>query len=42
MQTNRQSGMISLDDCLMDMVKAGKITLDAAHLKALDKTRFRP
>ena len=41
MQTNRQAGMISLDDCLLDMVKAGKITMDAAYLKALDKTRFR-
>jgi twitching motility protein PilT len=41
MQTNRQSGMVTLDDCLMEMVKAGKINLEAAYMKALDKTRFR-
>jgi twitching motility protein PilT len=41
MQTNRQAGMVSLDDCLLEMVKAGKITLDAAFMKALDKSRFR-
>lgn len=41
MQTNRQMGMISLDDCLLEMVKAGKVTLDAAFMKALDKSRFR-
>jgi len=41
MQTNRLAGMISLDDCLLEMIKAGKITLDAAFMKALDKSRFR-
>jgi twitching motility protein PilT len=41
MQTNRQMGMVTLDDCLMEMVKAGKISVDAAFMKALDKTRFR-
>jgi twitching motility protein PilT len=41
MQTNRQAGMQTLDDCLMEMVKTGKISLDAAFMKALDKTRFR-
>lgn len=41
MQTNRQIGMATLDDCLLEMVKAGKITLDAAFMKALDKSRFR-
>ncbi len=41
MQTNRQLGMVTLDDCLMEMVKSGKITLEAAFMKALDKSRFR-
>ncbi|MDQ3001775.1 MAG: PilT/PilU family type 4a pilus ATPase [Fibrobacterota bacterium] len=41
MQTNRQAGMVTLDDCLLEMIKAGKITLDAAFMKALDKSRFR-
>jgi twitching motility protein PilT len=41
MQTNRQIGMISMDDCLLEMVRAGKVTLEAAYMKALDKTRFR-
>jgi twitching motility protein PilT len=41
MQTNRQAGMMTLDDCLLDMVKTGKITLEAAFMKALDKSRFR-
>ncbi len=41
MQTNRQMGMQTLDDCLMEMVKTGKITMDAAFMKALDKSRFR-
>lgn len=41
MQTNRAMGMNTLDDCLMDMVKTGKITLEAAFMKALDKSRFR-
>ena len=42
MQTNRQAGMMTMDDCLLDLVKAGKVTLEAAYVKALDKTRFRP
>jgi twitching motility protein PilT len=42
MQTNRQAGMQTLDDCLMDMVKTGKVSMDAAFMKALDKNRFRP
>jgi twitching motility protein PilT len=41
MQTNRQIGMISMDDCLLEMIRAGKVTLDAAFMKALDKSRFR-
>ena len=41
MQTNRQMGMIGMDDCLLEMVKAGKVTVEAAYMKALDKSRFR-
>ncbi len=41
MQTNRQLGMQTMDDCLMDFVKTGKISMEAAYLKALDKSRFR-
>ncbi len=41
MQTHRSMGMQTLDDCLMEMVKVGKITMDAAFVKALDKNRFR-
>ncbi|MDB5104661.1 MAG: twitching motility protein [Fibrobacteres bacterium] len=41
MQTNRQAGMVTLDDCLLEMIKAGKINLEAAFMKALDKSRFR-
>jgi len=41
MQTNRQIGMVSMDDCLLEMIKAGKVTQEAAYMKALDKTRFR-
>jgi twitching motility protein PilT len=41
MQTNRQAGMISMDDCLLEMIKAGKVTMEAAYMKALDKSRFK-
>ncbi len=41
MQTNRHAGMIAMDDCLMELVKAGKVTLEAAYIKALDKSRFK-
>ncbi|HLP41319.1 MAG TPA: PilT/PilU family type 4a pilus ATPase, partial [Fibrobacteria bacterium] len=40
-QTNRGMGMQTMDDCLMDMVKTGKISMEAAFMKALDKSRFR-
>jgi hypothetical protein len=33
--------MISMDDCLLEMVRVGKVSLDAAFMKALDKSRFR-
>ena len=41
MQTNRQAGMISMDDCLLEMIKCGKVSLEAAYMKALDKSRFK-
>ena len=40
LQTGRQLGMISMDDCLMGLVQSGKVTMDAAHMKAIDKGRF--
>ncbi|CAM2065858.1 Type IV pilus twitching motility protein PilT [Sulfidibacter corallicola] len=39
-QTGRALGMITMDDCLADMVKAGKITSEEALKKATDKKRF--
>jgi hypothetical protein len=41
MQTNRQARKISMDDCLLEMIKPGKDTLEAAYMKALDKSRFK-
>lgn len=41
MQTHRQAGMITMDDCLLEMVRAGKVSPETAYLKALDKSRFR-
>lgn len=41
LQTGRNQGMIAMDDCLTEMVKAGKITRDAAFMKAIDKSRFQ-
>jgi twitching motility protein PilT len=41
MQMNKGMGMQTMDDCLMEMVKAGKVTLDAAYMKAQDKNRFK-
>ncbi|MBD3420233.1 MAG: PilT/PilU family type 4a pilus ATPase [Chitinivibrionales bacterium] len=40
MQTNRQLGMITMDDCLLDLVKEGKVSKKQAYLKACDKDRF--
>lgn len=40
MQINRQSGMQTMDDCLMEMVKENKVSMEEAHRKALDKDRF--
>ncbi len=41
MQTGRQLGMQTMDDCLLEMVQSGRVTQEAAYFKALDKTRFR-
>jgi twitching motility protein PilT len=41
MQTGRQEGMITMDDCLKDMIAEGKITTEAAFIKALDKSQFK-
>jgi twitching motility protein PilT len=41
MQTNRMIGMNTMDDCLMDLVKTGKVKMEAAYTKALDKSRFK-
>jgi twitching motility protein PilT len=39
-QTNRAQGMILMDDSLLELVKAGKVTKEEAHLKAIEKTKF--
>lgn len=39
-QGNRKMGMCMMDDSLEEQVKAGKITAEAAFLKATDKARF--
>jgi len=39
-QGNRKMGMCMMDDSLEEQVKAGKITAEAAFLKANDKGRF--
>jgi len=39
-QTNRALGMILMDDSLMDLVTAKKVTKEEAYLKAIDKTKF--
>lgn len=41
LQTGRQVGMIAMDDCLMGMVKDGKVTREAAFMKAIDKSLFK-
>ncbi len=40
MQTGRKVGMITLDDCLLEMIKDGKVTREEAHKKAQEKSRF--
>ena len=39
-QTNKAQGMILMDDSLMELVKAQKITNEEAFLKAIDKSKF--
>ncbi len=39
-QTHRQMGMILMDECLLRLIKEGKVSQEEAHMKALDKTRF--
>ncbi len=39
-QTNRAQGMILMDDYLMELVKAGKVSKEEAYLKAIEKIKF--
>ncbi len=39
-QMNRGQGMVLMDDSLMELVKANKITKEAAYLKAINKSKF--
>ncbi len=39
-QTGAQLGMQTMDQALMKYVKEGRITIEAAHEKAIDKTQF--
>lgn len=39
-QTNRASGMILMDDYLMELVKNGMVSKTDAYLKAIDKGKF--
>jgi twitching motility protein PilT len=39
-QTNRGQGMILMDDSLMELVNAKKVTKEEAYLKAIDKLKF--
>jgi len=39
-QTNRGLGMILMDDSLMELVKAKKVTKEEAFLKAIEKSKF--
>ncbi len=40
LQTGKQAGMIAMDDCLMQLVQTGKVRMEDAHMKAIDKSRF--
>jgi len=37
-QTSRKIGMITLNDCLLDLVEKKQITPDEAYLKAIEKS----
>jgi len=39
-QMNRAQGMCLMDDSLMQLVQAGKVSKKDAHLKAIDKSKF--
>jgi len=39
-QTNRNHGMVLMDDSLMELVNAKKVAKEDAFLKAIDKSRF--
>ncbi len=39
-QTNKQHGMQLMDDSLMELVKANKVTKEEAYMKAIDKAKF--
>ena len=41
-QTGKKYGMILLDDYIMDLYKANKISADEAYAKANEKAKFRP
>lgn len=40
-QSGSRQNMITMDDCLLGLVRSGKVAPDAAFLKALDKNRFK-
>jgi twitching motility protein PilT len=39
-QTNRSMGMMLMDESLIELVKAGKVSKDEAYLRAIDKINF--
>ena len=39
-QTNKQFGMQLMDDSLMELVRASKVSKEEAHMKAIDKSKF--
>jgi twitching motility protein PilT len=38
MQTNRKTGMVTLNDALMELVDAGLVEPKEAYMKAVEKT----
>ena len=39
-QMNKQFGMQLMDDSLMELVRANKVTKEEAYMKAIDKSKF--
>ena len=39
-QTNKQHGMQLMDDSLLELVRANKVSKDDAYMKAIDKSKF--